>query len=133
MKKRTAMGSGQIIAVDHVELEGAPGLEPELVAFYCDVGQLPRVEGPLGEPPRLRFRSGQIELRYALVPTPRLSPVACRLVVAVPRLREARQLLDERKVAYERIRGLGFTDRRLSLLDPAGNRVEFKQDWPRTF
>jgi catechol 2,3-dioxygenase-like lactoylglutathione lyase family enzyme len=52
-----------------------------------------------------------------------------RVTIAVPSLAEAVQRLDERSVAYERLTGILFTDRRLQVLDPAGNRVEFKQEW----
>ena len=127
------MELSRIVAVGDVELEADPGAEPHLIAFYRDAVALELVGASVSDGSWLRFRSGRIELRYTIIPAPRLSPLCCRLVVAVRLLRQAREMLDERHIGYERIHGLSYTDRRLSLLDPAGNRIELKQDWPAAF
>jgi hypothetical protein len=80
--------------------------------------------------PLLRFRSERIELRIRLVERPHLEPVTCRVVLLVASLARAAELLTEQKMDFTRIRGIQYTDRRLSLLDPGGNRVELKQAWP---
>ena len=135
------MRPSQIVAVDHVELEGSPAAESDLLWLYAEMVGLARMESwpagegddPEGFGPRLRFRSGNIELRYHLRPDPETESVACRLTVAVPSLAFLESVLQERSWEYQRIRGLGHTDRRLSMLDPAGNRIEIKQDWPWSF
>ena len=127
------MGLSQIVAVDHVNLQADPGVEPDLVWLYRDVVGLALIEASSTERPCVRFKSGDIELRYGLVPEPNLEPVACRLTVEVPSLTLAEASLIERGIQFERIRGLNHTDRRYSLLDPAGNRIEIKQQWLQRF
>jgi hypothetical protein len=133
------MRTSQIVAVDHVVLEGGPACEPDLVWLYQDVVGLRQLragtEGlaTASDEAWLRFRSGNLELRYRLVPRPALETVACRLVVEVASLPEAMEAMEERGVAFDRLRGLNFTDRRVSLLDPGGNRIEIKQHWPGAF
>ena len=123
------MEPSRIQAVDHVNIEALPGLEDELRWFYTELAQLAEVAAPATDPPCIRFRSEQIELRVHLVPEPQVDPVACRVTITVPSLDEAAGRLDERSISYERLSGLAYTDRRLQALDPAGNRVEFKQAW----
>jgi hypothetical protein len=77
----------------------------------------------------LRFRSARVELRILLKPDPDVDPVRRRAVVSVRSLEAVAATLDERGMAYTRLSGLTWTDRRLSLLDPGGNRVELKQEW----
>lgn len=133
------MRFSQIVAVDHVALEASPGAAPDLVWLYSDVVGLDLIDewtgdgGVGGGPSRIRFRSGDIELRYALVSDPVLEPVACRLTVEVPSLAAVEESLSERAIHVERIRGLHYTDRRLCLLDPGGNRIRIKQQWPAWF
>jgi hypothetical protein len=82
---------------------------------------------------RLRFRSGDIELRYQLRQSPETEPLACRLVVKAASLHSTQTALRARRIVFVRLRGMDGTDRRLSMLDPAGNRIEVKQDWPWWF
>lgn len=132
------MRLSQIVAVDHVELEGVPGAVGDLLWLYQDLVGLTLMASesvePTGPPGTLlRFRSGNIELRYRLRPDPVVEPVACRLTVEVPLLGRIEAVLLERSWPYQRLRGLRRTDRRLSLLDPGGNRIEIKQHWPLWF
>ncbi|UCG17613.1 MAG: hypothetical protein JSV19_06190 [Phycisphaerales bacterium] len=132
------MRFSQIVAVDHVALEASPGAAPDLVWLYSEVVGLGLIdegpsEGRAGGSPRIRFRSGDIELRYALVSDPVLEPVACRLTVEVPSLATVEESLSGRAIRVERIRGLRYTDRRLCLLDPGGNRITIRQQWPAWF
>ena len=126
----TRVKSNRIRAIDHVRLEAPCGMEAALRWFYGDVGGLELASsGPEGFG-RLCFNSGRLELSIDLVERPRVDPVATRLTILVPSLEEAAAMLDEHSVRYQRISGVMFTDRRLAMLDPAGNRVEFKQEWP---
>ncbi len=133
------MRTSQIVAVDHVVLEGSPACEPDLVWLYQEVVGLSPLGADAGgfatasDEVWLRFRSGNLELRYRLVARPKLDPVACRLLVEVASLSQAAEALEERGLAFEHLRGLNFTDRRLSMLDPGGNRIEIKQHWPGAF
>ena len=98
---------------------------------------LPRRVGGLEPAPtepdsadRLCFNSGRLELSIDLVEQPMIEPVATRVTILVPSLDEAAAMLDEHSVRYQRISGITFTDRRLVTVDPVGNRVELKQEWP---
>lgn len=123
----------QILAVDHVELETVPGVAEELTWLYRDLAGLALIDAGSGHPVRIRFRSGPIELRYTLLDEPRLSPIECRVVVEVPSLETVELELQERYIHYTRLQGVTYTDQRLGLRDPGGNRIELKQRWPARF
>ena len=124
------MNSNRILAIDHVRLEARPGIEEALRWFYGEIGGLEPVPPDPDSVGRLCFKSGRLELSINLVAQPRIEPVATRVTILVPSLDEAAAMLDEHLLRYQRISGIMFTDRRLAVLDPAGNRVELKQEWP---
>lgn len=124
------MNSNRIRAIDHVRFEAPRGIVGALRWFYGDVGGLEPAPGEPDSAGRLCFNSGRLELSIDLVEQPRIEPVATRVTILVPSLDEAAAMLDEHSVRYQRISGITFTDRRLVTLDPAGNRVELKQEWP---
>ena len=126
----TRVNSNRIRAIDHVRLEAPCGIEAALRWFYGDIGGLEPASSELEVVGRLCFKSGRLELLIDLLERPRIDPVATRLTILVPSLEEAAAVLDEHSVRYQRISGVMFTDRRLAMLDPAGNRVELKQEWP---
>lgn len=140
MKRSEQPRRGRLIGVSHVHLEAAPGIEPELHWFYGDLIGLRQVDaGPspsgagaagLTEANTIRFRSDRIELRIKVTEDPDVEPIACRAYFEVPLLPEVTAVLDERKYEYELFQGLRYTERYLSLLDPAGNRVILRRHWP---
>ena len=121
---------GRLHKVDHVELEAPPGLEEELQWFYAEVSKLEALSSDHTEAPQLCFRAAQVELRVRLVERPRIDPIKCRVTLLVPSIAEVAELLDERSVQYQKLTGFMYTDRRILTSDPAGNRVELKQEWP---
>lgn len=126
------MQHSRIQAVDHVTLEGRPGDEAALQWFYGEVAKLDPVPGDGRPQTMLCFRSCRLELRVRIVEEPDIDPIASRAVIAVPSLEEAVEQLEERKVPYERLTGLAYTDRRIAVRDVAGNRIELKQEWAQT-
>jgi len=126
------MKDSRILAVDHVELQTRPGLEATLRWFYVELIGLVEVAEPPQSPPRLRFRSADLELRYTLAAEPVIEAVAHRVTLLVDSLLETRQKLTETRWPYTSIHGVAFTDRCLSLLDPGGNRVAVRQAWRPT-
>lgn len=124
------MWESRIIAVDHVNVEAPPGAADGLRWFYGEVCLLDEVDASVGGA-KLVYRSGRIELRIHLLGSPVVEPVDCRVGILVPELSEATELLEERRVGYDTLSGLTWTDQRISLLDPGGNRVELRQYWPR--
>lgn len=124
------MKQSRILAVEHVNLEAPPGLNEDLTWFYSEVAGLDPM-GDVGvDAPRLRFKSARIEMRIRIKNNPRIDPVACRATILVRCLSETIEQLVERRIASEPLCGLAFMDRRIAVLDPAGNRVELKQEWP---
>lgn len=124
------MQDSRILAVDHLHLEVAPGLTDRLIWFYNEISGLelrPRREGDVFA---LRFRSGQLEIRMSEVEAPAIDGVEVRVTILVDSLQATRELLEEARVTFDRVSATVQTDRRLSLLDPAGHRVELKQYWP---
>ncbi len=124
------MRQSRIQAIDHVNLEAPIGLAEDIRRFYTEIALLDELPRSEADPPRLCFKSERIELRIALLERPWIEPVACRVMIAVPSLAETAELLEECGTPYERLSGLSFTDRRLEMHDPAGNRVALKQAWP---
>lgn len=121
---------GKLEAVDHVELEAPLGTADELRWFYGEVAGL-EAHPPSGEDDNIiRFRSEQLELRIRLCAAPRLEQVARRLTIRVPSMIEAAEMLSDKGVPFGWTSGLSTTDRELVLLDPGGNRVALRRDWP---
>jgi hypothetical protein len=113
-----------------VNIEAPFELDDDLRWFYGEVAELEEVLCDGVDPPRLCFKSGQIEIRVHLMDRPRIEPVGLRLTITVPSLTVTTEKLDERSLRYQRLTGTMYTDRRLETLDPAGNRVALKQGWP---
>lgn len=124
------MLESRIVAVDHVILEAPLEAENELRWFYGELATLDEVGSAAEGGGRIVFKSLRIELRIHLRENPKIDPIDCRLAVRVPSLEEVIELLDERKIEFETLSGLRWTDRRITLFDPGGNRVELLQDWP---
>jgi len=123
------MRESRILAVDHVEMQAHIGCEEALLRFYGEVIGLAVVEEPSQDPMRIRFRSADLELRYTLVGQPRIESTAHRATLLVESLWETRKALDEVRLPYTPITGTTYTDSRLSLLGPCGNRIAIRQTW----
>ena len=124
------MRPSRIQAIDHVTLEAPPGLRDELRWFYTKIAELEEVPQTGPEAPRLCLKSARIELRINLVEHPRVDSIGCRATILVTSLKETLECLEERNVGCQQVSGVVYTDRRVAVLDPAGNRVELKQEWP---
>jgi len=120
------MRPSQINALERITLEAAPAVADDLVRFYRDVIALDLV---VQAPDHLCFRSAQVSLMIVLRGTPTVEPTRRRATLSVRSLSAAAERLEEARLVFTRVSGLSWTDRRLSLLDPAGNRVELKQEW----
>jgi hypothetical protein len=123
------MKRSRLVAVENVEIEVPHGLDEEILRFYVEIGHLDSVfsekDGDLKG-----FRSASLELRLCRVDRPAIDPVRRRLTLLVPSVREAVEKLDEIGLTWVPISGFSFTDRRIATFDPAGHRVELKQEWP---
>jgi catechol 2,3-dioxygenase-like lactoylglutathione lyase family enzyme len=124
------MKPSQIIAVDNIEMEALPSARDRLMWFYRDLVGLTFIEDTLNFD-CLRFRSALLELRIVLSERARVEAVRRQALVSVRSLEDTARVLEEESIHFEQIRGWNWTDRRLSLLDPGGNRVELKQEWRR--
>ena len=94
-----------------------------LVALVTACGQQSSQESGSGA-------SGQIRVVISLVDQPRIDPFGFPMVLAVPSLFEAEKKLSDSGVGFEWAQAIDWADRRLAVLDPAGNRVVLKQEWP---
>lgn len=122
------MKQSRIQAIRHIILEAPTGSEEDLRWFYGKVAGLTEVPGD-GKDGRICFKSEHIELELRVSAEPQVSPVERRLTIAVASLSEAAAQLIERRVEYEYISGLLYTDRRLESRDPAGHRIVLRQGW----
>ena len=121
------MRPSQINALERIALEAPQGIEQQLIEFYRDLVGLTLLEQSRGE--GLLFQSGRVELRILLRADPRVVPIARRALISVRSLSATAEALEERRVSVTAVSGVAWSDRRLSLVDPGGNRVELKQEW----
>lgn len=124
------MKPSRIQAIDHVTLEAPPASIDDLRWFYTEVVELDEVSQPEQRAPVLCFRSALIELRIKVQESPQVDPIGCRATIVVPSLEKAVERIEERNLEYQRLSGVVYTNRRVSVRDPAGNRIELKQEWP---
>lgn len=122
------MEPSRIQAVDHVNLEAPYGVDEGMRWFYGEVAALEEVSCDDPATNRLCFRSRQIELRVNFVDSPEIDPLKPRVTILVPSLSEVGERLEERSVPYTTLTGVMYTDRRLEVHDPAGNRVVLRQE-----
>ncbi len=124
------MKRSRIQAIEHITIEAPKGAEEEMVWFYTEVGRLDWCEVDDVTDAQLCFKSARLQLRVRLVERPEVDPLVRRLNLRVPSLEEAAELLEDHKAAYHYLSGLSYTDRRLVVHDPAGHRLEIRQEWP---
>ena len=124
------MNECRIQAVDNINIEGPYGLKEELRWFYEEVAKLEAVDSEPADTRRLRFKSGRLALLIALSQRSQVDPMRCRVTLRVPSLSDAAEALEERKIPYVRLSGVLYTDRRIQTVDPGGNRVDLKREWP---
>ncbi len=133
-KDDPGIARGRLIAVNHVHLQAAPSEAERLEWFYGQVIGLRRLGAATVESEStaegLRFVSDRVELRIGLVEHPQVESVAFTALFEVPSLVHVAEVLAEQRYEFQWHRGLQFTDRHLSLLDPAGNRVQIRRQWP---
>lgn len=128
---------GQIEAVEHIQMRARADLRDRLLWFYREIAMLDPVADHV-DSGCLRLKSSLIELRIELVEDsaidpmvdPTVNPMARRMTLRIPCLDVAADLLSEHKIEFAFISGISWTDRRLVVHDPAGNRVEFRRKWP---
>ena len=121
------MRPSRIQAVEHVDLQARLGTEEELRWFYGELAGLEELCSNDADFPRLRFKSEHIEIRLRMWPDLEIDPIPCRVTILVPVLAELCEALTERSGDYESVSGIAWTDRKIQALDPAGNRIVFKQ------
>jgi len=119
----------RINALERITLQAPPGTEEGLTWFYRDILELTPDSVVTGAG-LLCFRSAGVELRIEIRPHARVERLRRRAVIAVPSLPAVAAVLGKQGIAFHPTRGLCWSDQRLALLDPGGNRIELKQQWP---
>ncbi|MFQ5489088.1 MAG: hypothetical protein ACE5GE_00085 [Phycisphaerae bacterium] len=122
------MRPSQILAIDTVDMEAEPGCRDRLIWFYADLVGLD-LEEKLGHQGLLLFSSARRVLRINLVHQAVVEKVRRRALLSVQSLEAVAELLEAEAMPHQRVSGMSATDRRITLLDPAENRVELKQEW----
>jgi catechol 2,3-dioxygenase-like lactoylglutathione lyase family enzyme len=120
------METPRILAIDDVHLWSPPAAMEETQDFYVDLlgfDVLPRDGSGQAVRFRGRPRSGP-KLVISLGVAPESTPARRQVLIQVADLTGFAASLGERGVSYEEVQGWSFYDRRLTMLDPAGNRVE---------
>ena len=124
------MRPSQILAIDTVGMQAEPECQERLIWFYRDLVGLTFIERP-GNRGFLLFSSARRELRIDLIRHAMAEQVRRRALLSVQSLDGVAEVLEAERMPHQPISGISPTDRRISLLDPAGNRVELKQEWRR--
>ena len=122
------MRPSQILAIDTVNMQAEPACRERLIWFYRDLVGLTLVEDP-GNREFLVFSSARRELRIDLVHQAVIEKVRRRALISVRSLDDVADVLEEEGMPHQRVSGMTATDRRITLPDPAENRVELKQEW----
>lgn len=122
------MRPSQILAIDTVGMQAEPACRERLIWFYRDLVGLTLVEDPANRA-FLVFWSARRELRIDLVRQAVVEKVRRRALISVRSLDAVADVLEEEGMAHQRVSGMTATDRRITLPDPAENRVELKQEW----
>jgi hypothetical protein len=125
---------GRVEAVEHVHLQARPEVADQVIWFYGELCLLKWAGAELDvkwqDGDSLTFRADKLELRVELVKDPDVDPTYRRVTLLLPDLEEAKSMMADHRYPFVTVSGINYTDRRLTLLDPAGNRVELKQAWP---
>ncbi len=122
------LGNPHIHAVGDIRVESHPGRKDRVRLFYGELVGLRELPAA-GEPEQLVFEAHGRRLVVALSEQAVPSPVRRRVVIEVDSLFKLWQRLTEHRIWCMTVSGMGVGDRRLVALDPADNRVEFKEVW----
>jgi len=120
------METPRILAIDDVHLWSPPNALEETQGFYVDLLGFDRIPEDTGAEAmrfRGRPRSGP-KLVIRLGADPQAAPARRQVLIQVADLVGFAASLGERGISYEEVQGWSFYDRRLTMLDPAGNRVD---------
>lgn len=125
-----AVYPSRIEAVEDVHREGLPETRDSLSWFYTTVCDLKdETVGPTSN--QLRFGStGPVRLLINLTKRPIVHSEGFAVVIAVSSIEGAVERLEEQGFPLTWEHGVDWADRRVCTLDPAGNRVELKRNWP---
>jgi hypothetical protein len=117
-------------AIADVHLESPPHRRERIRRFYSRLIGLAERPREADVPEDLCFASELLRLRVRVTADALPSPNRRRALIRVPSLPMLMEALSEQGFTYQIQRGLSFFDRRLLVLDPAGNLVELKEELP---
>ncbi len=116
----------RLVAVGDVQMLGRIEREEAMDAFYVDLLEFEREEGP-GAPV---YRSDNFRLRFEWIEQSREETDLKPVLIEVRSLALTEVKLIEAKIEYTRQRALLAGQETLLLLDPAGNWIELAQIQP---
>jgi hypothetical protein len=115
-------------AIEHVRIEALEDRLEAAAKFYGELLRLPRLED-IAPPVFAAFGPRRLRLELLAAETPRIDRHRRRCVLEVASLDECEKRLVAAGCRVWRTRGLGLTERRLFVYDPADCLVELKQGW----
>lgn len=99
----------------------------ESLRFYMDVIGLRPWREPRSVPGAFGVGNPRRGLLLQVRHDPEVDDVRRRMTLVVASLDELEKRLDEIEWPFERMRGFGYSDRRIVVNDPAGHRIEIRQ------
>jgi hypothetical protein len=120
------MQTPRILAIADIQITSPPDRAEDLIAFYTELVGLDRVADK-SDDLRMTFRGYPRRGPWIVV---RLDTSAGeanrrRVQIQMASLQECADRLADARIAREELQGWAFYDRRICVLDPAGNLVEF--------
>jgi hypothetical protein len=123
-------GAARLEAIADVHLECPPGCRQQVRRFYGGLVGLSEKRDEAETPQDLCFGSRLLRLRIRVVADALASPNRRRALIRVPSLDHVTQALASEGLTFELQHGLSFCGRWVHVLDPAGNLIELKEEWP---
>ena len=127
---KTERSAHEVESIADVWLDGSAQRASEHRRFYTEYLGLVEVEHPPvpeGGPAVLCFEGQRNRVCIKSWERPVVDTVPVRAVIAVKSLDALRQILEDNRVMYFSLRGVGGLSHRLQVLDPEGNRLEVRE------
>ena len=124
----------EVESVDDVLVEGFRSVAEASFRFYVHVLGLRPAQPYEGRAAASRggefcFLGHHHRLVLRLVESPRIDTIKRRALICVKSLAEVREILEDTRTEYQRLRGLGWAGERVLVRDPSGNLLELRQEW----
>ena len=120
------MDTARLLAIDDVHLAAPPTTVADMVAFYTELIGLEHVsDESVGEEVMFRgYPHGGPRLIVNLIQERAARTLRRQVLIRIASLTDCADQMTERRTPFVWLHGWSFYDRRLTAVDPGGNRVE---------